>query len=584
MVYFIRMLFLHLFLLLYHNSFSASMHSCLRRGDQKCPPLLLISRMKISWEAWRKQKNRFFCSFRNPSSFSGRVPSFLFAILLHLEEGYIHHLEHARRESEAQAMSKLQLLIKQRGRVNTCIPVTVDGTTLIGNCISSLVDHLGFPKRDGLGRVLTYSLRPLSGGFPLSNTLRFVDVQLLPGTRLMLEVDEANAMTQPVNTPIAESGSARSLVALSPMNPLRHMMSRRTFVVGSVLAGGAVSGLLTGMTTAFATRQNTLPVAITPPATPSSPMPERLQQALLFSGHQQTVRAVAWSPDGITVASGADDGLLLLWGLDGQVRQQIPHPAGVAALAWSPAGKLLASGSGTGVRFFDGRTAAPLSPARNAHTAQVISLAWSQAPRHPLISGSLDRRAIVWGTLNYQPQAIFTRHTTAIEALSCQPGSTTVASASQGGAVRIWRVDTLAEVHAFYQDAQLPMRAVAFTPRGNQLAVGGNDGLVRVWGNGVVCQDTAVTAQGILCVDGPLRFRAHAGPVRSVSWSPDGRFLATGGDDGTLAVWAFTPGTTPTLVTKTTFADPVVVVAWSPVGGHIGAASGKIVTIWNIQI
>jgi WD domain, G-beta repeat len=481
-------------------------------------------------------------------------------------------------------MSKLRLLIKQPGRANTCNPVTVDGTTLIGNCISSLVDHLGFPKRDGIGRVLTYSLRPLSEGHPLPNTLRFVDVPLLPETRLVLEVDEANAVTQPVSTAIAKSGSARVTITTPAMNPLRHMMNRRTFVVGSVLAGGTVSGLLTGIATAFATRQQALPVAMAPSATPSSHMPERLQQILLFTGHQQTVRAIAWSPDGTTVASGADDGLLLLWNLDGQVRQRIPHSAGVAALAWSPAGKLLASGSGTSVRFFDGRTAAPLSPARNVHTAQVTSLAWSQAPGHPLISSSLDRRAIVWETHDYQPQAIFTRHTTAIDALSCQPGSTTVASASQGGAIRLWRVDTLAEVHAFYQDAQLPMRAVAFAPRGNQLAVGGNDGVVRLWGNGVVCQRWAVTAQGILCIDVPLRFRAHTAPVRSVSWSPDGHFLATGGDDGTLAIWTCTPGTLPTLVTKTTFADPVVAVAWSPVGGHIGAASGKIVTIWNIQI
>src|SRR6266496_2680190 len=141
-------------------------------------------------------------------------------------------------------MSKLRLLIKRPGSANTCIPVTVNGTDSIGNCISSLVGSLGFPRQDGLGRRLTYSLRPLSGGHPLPNTLRFVDVQLLPETRLVLEVDEANAVTQPVSTSVAESGSARSPVAVSAMNPLCHMMNRRTFVVGSVLAGGAVSGLL----------------------------------------------------------------------------------------------------------------------------------------------------------------------------------------------------------------------------------------------------------------------------------------------------------------------------------------------------
>jgi hypothetical protein len=480
-------------------------------------------------------------------------------------------------------MSKLRLLIKRPGNANTYIPVMVEESDIIGNYTASLADHFGFPRRDSLGRVLTYSLRPLSGSQPLSNTLRFADTQLPPGTGLVLELDEANAMTRSTGTSISGRGAVRMPIAEPPTNPSRQIVNRRTFVVGSVLAGCAISGLFTGVATAFATRQHTLPTTMTPLATPSSHMSDVLQQALLFSSHQQTVRAVSWSPDGATVASGADDGLLLLWTPDGQVRQQIPHPTGVATLAWSPAGKLLASGSGNSVRFFDGHTAAPLAPARSVHTAQVTCLAWSKAQGHPLVSGSLDMRVIVWETHAYQPQAVFTRHTAAITALSCQPGSTTVASASQGGVVRVWRVDTLAELHGFYQDAQFPMRAVAFAPMGNQLAVGGNDGQVRLWKNGLVCQQSSATIQGTLCIDAPLRFLAHTAPVRSVSWSPDGHYLATGGEDGILAIWTYTQGRIPTLVTKTTYANPVVAVAWSPVRGQIAVASGKTVTIWDIR-
>lgn len=61
-------------------------------------------------------------------------------------------------------------------------------------------------------------------------------------------------------------------------------------------------------------------------------------------------------------------------------------------------------------------------------------------------------RAIVWDAQLYLPQATFLRHTTAIDALSVAPNSTTVASSSEGGAVRIWRSDTLQEFHGFYAD------------------------------------------------------------------------------------------------------------------------------------
>ena len=480
-------------------------------------------------------------------------------------------------------MSKLRLLIKRPGEANTCLPVTVDETDLIGNCISSLVDHLGFPRRDRLGRVLIYSLRPLSSGQPLSSTLRFADAQLLPETRLALEADNGNVVTQAVGTSMSGSYPARVPGAEPPVAPSRQIVNRRTFVVGSILTGCAVSGLLTGMATAFATRRRALLVAMTPPATPPPHVSAVLQQTLLFSDHHHTVRAVSWSPDGTTVASGADDAWLFLWTMDGQVRQRVPHPAGVVALAWSPAGQRLASGSAKTVRFFDGQTAAPLAPARSAHTASVTSLAWSAASGHPVVSGSLDRRAIVWETQDYQPRAVFPRHTAAIDALACLPRSATIASASQGGAVRIWSVDTLQERHGFYQDAQLSMRAVAFAPTGGQLAVGGHDGHIRLWSNGSVCQHSVTAGGEPRCVDTPQRFRAHSAPVRAVAWSPDGRFLTTGGEDGILAIWTLVQGQRPTLLTTTKHADSVLAVAWSPDQHHIAAASGKTVTIWTLQ-
>src|SRR5206468_3023688 len=57
--------------------------------------------------------------------------------------------------------------------------------------------------------------------------------------------------------------------------------------------------------------------------------------------------ALAWSPDGRTLAAASADMTIRLWETvtGSQLRQLIGHTDGVCSVAWSPDGKTLASGS-----------------------------------------------------------------------------------------------------------------------------------------------------------------------------------------------------------------------------------------------
>jgi len=506
-------------------------------------------------------------------------------------------------------MQTVQILIEENA-YGAVRPMEVVATAPVAMLVPAIVEELNLPQTDLFGNKLVYNLRYHNGGpvLPENKSLEASGVD--PGAKLTLEsyvVDSSVATlfqkepahTQPsfyssqtitdVESFPAFGKNTSASLRIVEQKKKDHRWTRRTLLgaSGVVLAAGSLGlgyAAYRSMVMKPTNMSTTIHVATktsqTQPMVTPKPVPANATSMLVFSLHQQIVRSVTWSPDGKMLASGANDAQVLIWNMNGSVQARKREPGVVHSVAWSLDGQELAVAVANQVQFLNPLNGFVLAQLAQSHTDTVTTLAWSTRQPKLLVSGGSDKKAIVWNTTSFTPQTFFNGHTTAIESASWASDTTTIATSSHGGVVRVWDADNGQQIHGYFMDAQLPMRTVSFASSGGQLAVGGDDGIVRLW-NGLVCQNQNHNIFGTQCMDVPQRLQAHQGPVQTVAWSPDARFLATGGDDGILAIWYPTKSQTPLL--KIAHHAPLLALAWSPDNNQVAAASGNSVTIWRLQ-
>ncbi|GCF11244.1 WD40 repeat domain-containing protein [Dictyobacter arantiisoli] len=491
--------------------------------------------------------------------------------------------------SEArQPNEKRQLLLVEQvrpdGKKTPTIPLQVQEDLLVRHVIASLVARWQLPTQNQQGAPLTYQLSLGEEGRVLPEDQRLMDLHLPPGRNVRLEETTLYPGTS-VTHPLVPPTFSHTASIHDPVRR-RHVLH----ATGHILLACSLTGLLSGVSTAWAQYQwgpHTSLLQRPPAPTHPAVMNARPFAPLLrFTAHQATVRTLAWSPQGTTLSSGGDDATVLLWTPDGTVQQQGTFLDAVQALAWSPEGNRVAAGVGTAVAFIQTATGHVLAFPQ-VHHAPVTSVVWSSRPGHPVVSGSRDHQAIIWQTQEYHPQRSFLKHTAPIEALSITSDGSTVASASQGGLIRVWAIDTVQEIHGAYQDAPIAMQAAAFSPDGATLAVGGSDGIVRIWTQSLRCQHTQTTGNEPRCLDRPVHLHAHIGAVRTLAFSPDGSTLATGGDDTQVVLWDVPNGSNSSNGFQPrqhlAHTAPVLALAWSPQTSQmprLATAAGTLVQLW----
>lgn len=273
------------------------------------------------------------------------------------------------------------------------------------------------------------------------------------------------------------------------------------------------------------------------------------------------IRPIAWSADGMYLATYESIGLVNIWDITNGVRKTSLKgcPGKINSISWSPDGKYLAAGN--------------------------------------------DRNTVViWEIASGKRVQSLYGHTSAVTSIDWNPDGVRLASAGADGTIRIWDAHTAKVLTSLFVPSGLPIDVlprVVWHPDGQQLManyVGGT----KIWdttsgrethsfSNGYVAfspDGTRVVGGGdpqqVLDLKTGEIVRSRAPRKNSnTAWDPDGNRLAATTEAGPIVIWnAKTGDVVSSIVTD---AEIWAAPAWSPKGRYLAASceSDRTVKIWD---
>ncbi|RMZ86711.1 hypothetical protein DV736_g6062, partial [Chaetothyriales sp. CBS 134916] len=285
----------------------------------------------------------------------------------------------------------------------------------------------------------------------------------------------------------------------------------------------------------------------------------------LFAAQKHSHRTISWNASGGLIATGAADRTVRVWNPEKTTPRSATelrgHSYAVEKVAFNPVREFeLASCAADGtVRFWDTRTKAVISKLDVG--GEPFTLAWS-ADGSVLVAGTKGDALITISTAIPSSPIVLAKHKQ-----PQQTNQTTFSNAyppqdlliTQGdGSVKILDYPSMSLLHTLSAHTS-SCTAIAYSPSGKYVAVGGSDALISLWDTSDwVCRRT---------LSNPA-----SGAVRGISWSWDGRYIvgasedvgSGGGEGSSTGLDLYHAETGDVVYTIPTGTSSIPAVAWHP--------------------
>ncbi|KAJ3191243.1 hypothetical protein HK101_007935 [Irineochytrium annulatum] len=289
-----------------------------------------------------------------------------------------------------------------------------------------------------------------------------------------------------------------------------------------------------------------------------------------LNGHTEPVIAVCFSPDGRKLATGSGDTTVRLWDLNTQTPEFTlkGHTNWVQQVAWSPNCKVLASaGMDKTIRLWDAKTGKALGDGLKGHTQPVTSISWEPYHRNKncnkFATASKDCTVKIWDAVNRRCIMTLSQHTLPVMCVKWG-GEGLLYTASRDKTIRVWEAETGKLVRVLEGHAHWVNHLALSTDF--VLRTGPYDHTGKKWENEDEAMEAARVRWEEVKGSGPerlascsddftiflwepsvskkslCRMTGHQQPVNHLSFSPNGRMLASASFDKSVKLWDGTTG------------------------------------------